>query len=208
MARMSNLARYEMMRRARNEANGNMDGGNMEMRQRMEQHYDREDEDYGTDPLEQRRYMPRRKDGTFRPRNEMYANYRGEREDAIEPNEREGRGHIIGFTDRMRGGGGENKMTPEMAKKWVQKMRCEDGSPGEHWNMEQVKHLMAERGVKHDPAEVYAIMNALYSDYCKVFKKYGLTTPEAVLDMAVAWIEDSDAVQDKVMAYYECIVKK
>ncbi len=229
MAGMSQIARYELMRRARNEANGsmnggnmqgnmrgemrgaygygNMDGGNMEMRQRMEQHYEREDEEYGTDPLEQRRYMPRRRDGTFKPRSEMYANYGGEREDAIEPNEREGRGHIIGFTDRMRSGGSQKKFNPEMAQMWVQKMKSEDGSPGEHWSMEQVKRLMQQNGIQHEPAEVYAIMNALYSDYCKVFKKYGITSAEAVLEMAVAWLEDQDAVKDKIMAYYECVVK-
>lgn len=242
------MLQYEMMRRARNEANGEMRGGggqmrgemyggmrnemrgemrggmrdemrngmrggmggemygNMrnEMRGGMEPQMPEEEFD---DPLEQRRRQPRRRDGTFRPRNEMYANYGGEREDAIEPNEREGRGHIIGFTDRMRSGGSQKKFNPEMAQMWVQKMKSEDGSPGEHWSMEQVKRLMQQNGVQHETAEVYAIMNALYSDYCKVFKKYGITSPEAVLEMAVAWLEDQDAVKDKIMAYYECVVK-
>lgn len=222
------MIRYEMMRRARNEANGEMQGGgqmrgemyggmrnemrggmygNMrnEMRGGMEPQMP---EEAFEDPLEQRRRYPRRRDGTFRPRNEMYANYGGEREDAIEPNEREGRGHIIGFTSRGRSGGSEQKLTADKAREWVQKMKSEDGSPGEHWNFEQVKRFATQHNVQHDPAEVYAIMNAIYSDYCKVLKKYGLTSPEAVLDFALAWLDDQDAVDNKAMMYYECIVEK
>ena len=173
----------------------------------MRNGYEPED---GMDPLEQRRYMPRRRDGTFKPRNEMYANYMGEREDAIEPNEREGGGRMIGFTDRMRSAsdkGSKGKLTEAKAREWVQSMRSETSPPGEHWSIDQVKQLMSQNNVEHDPAEVYAIMNALYSDYNKVFKKYGLTDPRAVLEMAMAWLKDADAVENKAEMYYECIVK-
>lgn len=95
----------------------------------------------------------------------------------------------------------------EIAREWTKKMHNEDGSKGEHWNMDQVKKLMTQRGVQYNTAEVYAIMNALYSDYCKVFKKYGFNSPEAYLDLALAWLNDSDAVPNKAMMYYECIVK-
>lgn len=95
----------------------------------------------------------------------------------------------------------------EIAKEWTHKMHNEDGTKGEHWNMEQVKKLMTQRGVEYNLAEVYAIMNSLYSDYCKVFKKYGFNSPEAYLDLALAWLNDSDAVPDKAMAYYEYVVK-
>ena len=99
------------------------------------------------------------------------------------------------------------EFTPEIAKEWTQKLRNEDGTKGEHWSMEQVKKLMTQRGVEYNTAEVYAIMNVLYSDYCKVFKKYGFNSPEAYFDLALAWINDTDAVDDKAMMYYECIVK-
>lgn len=95
----------------------------------------------------------------------------------------------------------------EIAKEWTKKMHNEDGTKGEHWNMEQVKKLMMQRGVQYNTAEVYAIMNSLYSDYCKVFKKYGFNSPEAYLDLAIAWLNDSDSVENKAMMYYECIVK-
>lgn len=99
------------------------------------------------------------------------------------------------------------EFTPEIAKEWIQKLRNEDGTKGEHWSMEQVKKLMTQRGVEYNTAEVYAIMNVLYSDYCKVFKKYGFNSPEAYFDLALAWLNDTDAVDDKAMMYYECIVK-
>ena len=73
--------------------------------------------------------------------------------------------------------------------------------------MDQVKKLMMQRGIEHNVAEVYAIMNALYSDYCKVFKKYGFNSSEAYMDLAMAWLNDSDAVDNKAIMYYECIVK-
>lgn len=110
---------------------------------------------------------------------------------------------------KMAGGamGAEMALTPEIAKEWVKGMHNEDGTRGEHWNMEQVKKLMAQKGIEFNAAEVYAIINALYSDFCKVFKKYNITSPEFYLDLAVAWLNDTDAKPGKAMNYYECIVK-
>lgn len=110
---------------------------------------------------------------------------------------------------KMAGGamGAGMEFTEDIAKEWTSKMHNEDGTKGEHWNMDQVKKLMMQRGVQYNTAEIYAVMNALYSDYCKVFKKYGFNSPEAYLDLALAWLNDSDAVPNKAMMYYECIVK-
>ncbi len=109
----------------------------------------------------------------------------------------------------MRGGAmsEEEEFTPEIAKEWVKKMHNEDGTMGEHWNMEQVKKLMTQRGIQHNTAEVYAIMNALYSDYCKVLKKYGMNSPELYLDLAMAFLNDKDAKPGKAYNYYEYITK-
>lgn len=114
-----------------------------------------------------------------------------------------------GSSPRMGGGakGAEMEFTPEIAKEWTKKMHNEDGTRGEHWSMEQVKKLMTQRGIEYNPAEVYAIMNALYSDYCKVLKKYGFNSSEGYLDLALAWLNDQDAIPNKAMMYYEFIVK-
>jgi hypothetical protein len=50
--------------------------------------------------------------------------------------------------------------------------------------------------------------NALYSDYYAVAKKYNMLNPDFFADMAMAFINDQDAVKNKAAVYYECIVEK
>lgn len=105
----------------------------------------------------------------------------------------------------------EHRRVPEFdmetAREWVESMKGEDGKSGEHWTMEQLKPIMQQRGIDAKPEEFWAIMNALYSDYCKVAKKHNVSTVDFYADMAKAWIDDKDAVEDKVAAYYEYVVK-
>jgi hypothetical protein len=105
----------------------------------------------------------------------------------------------------------EHHMMPmfdmEIAREWVEGMHNEDGSTGAHWTMEQVKPIMQQKGVDAEPEEFWAVMNALYSDYCKVAKKHNVSTVDFYADMAKAWLEDKDAVEDKAAAYYEYVVK-
>lgn len=98
-------------------------------------------------------------------------------------------------------------MTKEMAEEWTRSMRNEDGTKGPHWTMEQVKQVMAQKGIKYDLAEFYAILNAMYSDYCAVLKKHGVNNIDFYVDLAAAWLNDSDSVPNKAALYYECIVK-
>lgn len=105
----------------------------------------------------------------------------------------------------------EHHMMPmfdmEIAREWVENMRNEDGSTGAHWTMEQVKPIMQQKGVDAEPEEFWAIMNALYSDFCKVAKKHNVSTVDFYADMAKAWLDDKDAVKDKAAAYYEYVVR-
>ena len=55
--------------------------------------------------------------------------------------------------------------------------------------------------------EFFAVMNALYSDYCKVAKKYGVDKTDFWADLAKAFINDKDAKSGKVKMYYECIAE-
>lgn len=97
---------------------------------------------------------------------------------------------------------------PEMAKEWTRNMMNEDNSRGAHWKIEQVKQVMQQKDLKFDPWEFFAIINALYSDFCKVFKKHGMNENiEFYADLAEAWLDDKDAVKNKAAMYYECIVK-
>ena len=99
-------------------------------------------------------------------------------------------------------------MTKEMAEEWTKNMKNEDGTKGPHWTMDQVKQVMAQKGIKYEPAEFYAILNAMYSDYCAVLKKHGVNNVDFYVDLTSAWLNDSDAMPNKASLYYEYIVKK
>mgnify|MGYP003297311951 FL=1 len=88
-------------------------------------------------------------------------------------------------------------------------MQRADGEKGEKWSVEDVQKLVQKYGIKHDPVKVYVAMNAEYADRCEVNKRYGITSPEYYMESAIAfWLEDEDAVPDKMEMYYECIVQK
>lgn len=55
--------------------------------------------------------------------------------------------------------------------------------------------------------EFYAAMNMLYSNFGEVFKKHDVATMIFYVDMAKAFLEDEDAVKDKMEKYYRYIVK-
>lgn len=99
-------------------------------------------------------------------------------------------------------------MNREKAQQWVRKMKNSDGSTGEHWSFDQTYQLMKQRNIDCDPAEFYATMNMLWSDYGKVAEKFGLTGVEFWAELSKAFLMDKDAEDGKLMLYYECIVKK
>lgn len=99
------------------------------------------------------------------------------------------------------------KLDERTATEWVNGMKNADGTKAPHWTLDQVKQVSRQKGLDMEPVEVFAILNALYSDYDPIFKKHGVSTMDFYLDMAKAWLKDKDAVPNKAMAYYECIVK-
>lgn len=110
---------------------------------------------------------------------------------------------------QMGRGESHSKLTKEMADQWMQGLQNEDGSQGPHWSLDQVKQVMAQKGVHADPFEFFAVLNSMYADYCKVFKKYGVGDKlDFYIDMAKAFIDDKDAGANKVVKYFENIVKQ
>lgn len=101
----------------------------------------------------------------------------------------------------------EMGLTHEMAKEWTEHMKNSDGSFGAHWSMEQTKQLAQQRGITAEPIEFYAVVNAMYSDYCAVAKKHNVHNADFYVDLAKAWLADKDAVPNKAAMYYECVVK-
>ncbi|MBO7275548.1 MAG: hypothetical protein J6V15_04160 [Clostridia bacterium] len=104
-------------------------------------------------------------------------------------------------------GGMMQELDQKTAKRWVESMQSEDGRKGSRWNEMQAESIMHQMGIRENPIEFYAILNAMYSDYSKVAKEFGVDRPDFYAKLAEAWINDKDAVEGKAAIYYECIVK-
>lgn len=113
--------------------------------------------------------------------------------------------YMMGYAD---GDDGE-RLTREEAEKWVKGMKSEDGKTGGRWPFNEIKQYAGNFGIQGENKviEFYAVMNALYTDYCKVAKKHGVDKVDFWADMAKAFIHDKDAGEGKVKKYYECIAK-
>ena len=99
-----------------------------------------------------------------------------------------------------------------MAEEWVDGMDGDDPAKphGGKWTPDMVKPIAQKYGVPTEGDrfwEFYAVMNAMYSDYYSVAKKYNALNPDFFADMTMAFINDKDAVKNKVAAYYDYIVK-
>ncbi len=108
---------------------------------------------------------------------------------------------------RGHAGSSEMEFDRQTADEWVKEMQNMDGSKGPHWNREQVQQFMRQTGFQGNPEEFYAIMNAMYSDYCAVAKKFGFDRPEVYAHLAKAFLDDEDAVEDKAAIYFHYIVE-
>ena len=97
---------------------------------------------------------------------------------------------------------------------WKSMMRHEDGTRGEHFRKDQVKHACQQAGIDCEEfgEDVFCLaMNMMYSDYCKVAKKYGVDMPEYYADLAKAFLRDKDfdgKPEEKLYLYYKAIVEQ
>lgn len=97
---------------------------------------------------------------------------------------------------------------------WKSMMRNEDGTRGEHFRKEDVKRACQQAGIDCEEfgEDVFCLaMNMMYSDYCKVAKKYGVDRPEYYADLAKAFLRDKDfdgKPEEKLYLYYKTIVEK
>lgn len=98
-------------------------------------------------------------------------------------------------------------LTLEDAKRWTSKMQNADGTTGSHWTLEQTQDVAKQRGVTCDKNDFWVAMNMMYSDYCKVAKMYSVDNTNFYADMAAAFLQDKDAVDGKLVEYWERIVE-
>lgn len=186
---MKAVARMIMSRNSRNDADkDDMRHGYGEIENRFRDRRGREHYDNG-------RYAPRSMDEYYQPR--MH-----HQED-----------RMIGYgydTMRDERGVADSKamdLDQVTAEQWMRSLPKDDGAKGPKWTKEQVRPYMAQVGYTGPEYKFWAVMNALYSDYCKIARKYGHDRPEYYADLAKAWLEDRDANPEKAGLYYRYIVK-
>lgn len=100
----------------------------------------------------------------------------------------------------------------ETAIHWAEHMQNADGTVGPHWTMDQTSVVGDASGAGHDiPHWVFGVtMNMMYSDYYDVARKFGVNVPEFYAELARAFLMDKDGPgpEEKLCAYYRCIVKQ
>lgn len=106
----------------------------------------------------------------------------------------------------------EMEFDEQTAREWVDSMESNDRNhpKGGKWQPEQLKELAKKHGVPTSGTEwweFYAMVNAMYADYSEVAKRYNITSPDFYALMALAFINDKDAVGNKVLKYREYIAK-
>lgn len=112
--------------------------------------------------------------------------------------------------DKLGGGASEHygHMDINTARDWTKHMHNADGSSGEHWTYEQTSKVLRDKGLDCPPAEFYATINMMWSDYSKVAEKFGVNTVDFWTEMSKAFLMDEDAKPGKLENYYRAIVEK
>lgn len=104
--------------------------------------------------------------------------------------------------------GREDEMSSRQIKRWMETLENEDGTHGPHYTKDQVEQYRRSLGITCDLMELFAATNMMYSDYCRVLKKYGADRMEVYVELAQAFLDDKDAgAENKLEAYYKCIVE-
>lgn len=99
-------------------------------------------------------------------------------------------------------------LTHDEAEEWCDSMVNADGTKGCHWTLEQTQDVAKQRGITCDKYDFWATMNMMYSDYGKVAKMYSVDNTNFYADMAAAFLQDKDAVDGKLVEYWERIVER
>lgn len=99
----------------------------------------------------------------------------------------------------------------EILTEWQNNMKNVDGTTGAHFKKEQIEKIyrderVQEKGVSMEDFE--AAMNMIYSDYSKALKENGLNSQKIYADLAVAFLKDDDAADNKLMRYALLISKQ
>lgn len=102
------------------------------------------------------------------------------------------------------------KLTREKAEKWVRNMRTTDDKPLQPISMAEAQRIAPNYGItgEHKMLEFWVVINMMKSDYQTTGQKYASGAVDFYAGLAKDWLEDRDAVEDKMAMYKKYIVKK
>lgn len=91
------------------------------------------------------------------------------------------------------------KLSEEMATKWVQNME----PVGMYWTIDETTQAMQSLGYNLDKIDFFVTSNMMKNDYHDLVRD----DDELALKMAKDWLEDTDAVDNKLYEYWKYIAK-
>lgn len=110
----------------------------------------------------------------------------------------------------------KDKLSEQEIQKWMSSLESENGERGPMWTKEEVEAIAKKEGIKFDKFSadaLWAMANAMYSDYCNTGEKFNVDSPAFYISLAKDFLVDPDAIGggddgDKKMAvYYEEIAE-
>lgn len=124
-------------------------------------------------------------------------------------NQHDGKEHFqqprqIGFQQAS-----ESELDKDTVMRWVEDMEDGEGVRGGKYTWHQAQQYAMNMGITGQQRllEFFWAMNAMYADYHKVGKKFGVDKPEFYAHLAKCFIEDPDAKDNKVEEYVKHIVR-
>lgn len=98
----------------------------------------------------------------------------------------------------------------ETVMEWVEEMEDNEGVKGGRYTWHQAQQYAMNKGItgQQRQLEFYWAMNAMYADFHEAGKKFGVDKPEFYACLAKLFIEDPDAVDNKVEEYVKHVVKR
>lgn len=103
----------------------------------------------------------------------------------------------------------QNGLDKETVMEWVEEMEDGEGVRGGKYTWHQAQQYAMNMGITGQQRllEFFWAMNAMYADFHKVGKKFGVDKPDFYAHLAKCFIEDPDAKDNKVEEYVKHIVK-
>ena len=92
-----------------------------------------------------------------------------------------------------------NVILEDKAKEIVEHMK----PYGERYTIDDTKNIKDNYSLKHELSDVYLVINSLYNDYYDLLED----NDDMYIKMTKLWLNDTDAVDDKVYKYFMNITK-